>query len=72
MKFSSSLLLEDVCFITQSMYTFAGQSLDEVPATESSDMETKIVSLRIISTITTREIVPKAGVSKLAVRKIVL
>lgn len=29
MKFSSSLLLEDVCFITQSMYTFAGQSLDE-------------------------------------------
>lgn len=35
-------------------------------------METKIVSLRIISTITTREIVPKAGVSKLAVRKIVL
>jgi len=32
-------------------------------------METKIVSLRIISTITTREIVPKAGVSKPSERK---
>lgn len=35
-------------------------------------MEAKIDSLRIISAITFIEIVPKAGVSKLAVRKIVL